>query len=77
MSSGLGIFRELGFVVGEGHGAYRRLSLVPAAGKVDLTSVRYSEGLDEIAEFQVFREWVMSSPAEELLERFNRPILPS
>ena len=78
VSAGLGIFRELGFVVGEGHGAYRRLSLVPAAEKVDLaSSVRYSEGLDEIAEFQVFREWVMSSPPEELLSRFNRPILPS
>jgi single-stranded-DNA-specific exonuclease len=78
VSSGISVFRELGLVVGEGHGAYRRLTLVPGATRVELAdSVRYSEGLDEIAEFAEFREWVITSTAEELLERFNRPILPT
>ncbi len=79
VSTGLGIFRELGFVTSEGHGAYRRLTLVPADGrKVELeSSVRYAEGLQEIAEFSGFREWVLGSPAAELLARINRPILPT
>ncbi len=78
VSSALGIFRDLGLVTGEGHGAYRRLTLSPVAEKVDLeASVRYAEGLDEIAEFAEFREWVLGAEAQELLARFDRPILPS
>jgi len=78
VSAGLGVFRELGLVDGEGHGAFRRLWLVPSAGKVDLeSSVRYAEGLEEIAEFEEFREWVLGAAPDELLARFNRPILPS
>ena len=38
VSSALGIFRDLGFVVGEGHGAFRRLTFVPSASKVELES---------------------------------------
>jgi len=78
VSAGLGVFRELGLVEGEGHGAYRRLRVVPSAGKVELTSsVRYAEGLEEIAEFEEFREWVLGAVPDDLLARFNRPILPS
>lgn len=78
VSSALGIFRDLGLLTGEGHGAYRRLTLMPSTAKLELTdSVRYAEGLDEIEEFGAFREWVMSCSAEELLTRFNRPILPT
>ncbi len=79
VSSALGILRELGLVEGEGHGSYRRLTLLPApAEKLDLTqSVRYAEGLDEIAEFGEFKEWVLSASPDVLLERFNRPILPT
>lgn len=77
VSSALGIFRELRLVTGEGHGAYRRLTLVPDAERVDLeSSIRYLEGLDEIAQFAEFKEWVLESEALVLLERFNRPILP-
>jgi len=77
VSAGLGVFRELGLVTGEGHGAYRRLTVIPDAPKVDLgSSIRYAEGLDEIAEFAEFREWVLSSTPDVLLARFNRPILP-
>ncbi len=79
VSSALGILRELGLVEGEGHGAYRRLTLLPApAEKLDLAqSVRYAEGLDEIDEFAEFKDWVLSAQPALLLERFNRPILPT
>ncbi|MDP2181187.1 MAG: single-stranded-DNA-specific exonuclease RecJ [Actinomycetota bacterium] len=79
VSSAIGVFRELGLVEGEGHGAYRRLALVPqGGGKVELeSSVRYSEGLQEIEEFGEFRTWVLQAADDELLARFNRPILPS
>ncbi len=78
VSSAIGIFRDLGFVSGEGHGSYRRLTLLPTSGKVELTeSVRYAEGLDEIEQFQAFRRWALDSTAAELLARFNRPILPT
>jgi single-stranded-DNA-specific exonuclease len=77
VSSALGILRDLGFVTGEGHGAYRRLTFTPGESKVDLeASVRYAEGKDEIAEFQGFKAWVLTAEADELLSRFNRPILP-
>ena len=77
VSSAIGIFRDLGFVTGEGHGAFRRLTFTPSDQKVDLeASLRYAEGMDEIAEFQDFKAWVLAAEAEELLARFNRPILP-
>ncbi len=78
VSTTIGILRELHLVASEGHGAYRRLSVLPAPGKVDLTaSVRYAEGLEEIEEFEAFREWALSATPDELLHRFNRPILPT
>lgn len=79
VSSAVGVFRELGLVEGEGYGAYRRLTVLPAPGrKLDLAeSTRYAEGLEEIAEFEEFRTWVLGASADELLARFNRPILPS
>jgi len=78
VSTGLGIFREVGLVTGEGSGAYRRLALLPVEGKVDLTSsVRYSEGIEETEEFSEFRTWVLDAGADELLAAFDRPILPT
>jgi single-stranded-DNA-specific exonuclease len=78
VSSALGILRDLGFVAGEGHGAYRRLTFTGGQQKVNLSSsVRYAEGADEIAEFQEFKSWVLTVGSDELLIRFNRPILPS
>ena len=78
VSSALGVLRDLGFVTGEGHGAYRRLTFVAGTGKVELeSSARYSEGLDEIAEFAEFKAWALTAEPDELLSRFNRPILPT
>ena len=79
VSTGIGVFRELGLVASEGHGAYRRLSLLPSPGqKLDLaSSVRYAEGLDELDDFESFRERALEASADELLHAFNRPILPT
>jgi single-stranded-DNA-specific exonuclease len=77
VSTGVGIFREVGLVTGEGAGSYRRLTLLPVAEKVDLTSsVRYEEGVEETEEFAEFRSWVLEAPAEDLRQAFDRPILP-
>ncbi len=78
VSAGIGVFRELGLVSGEGIGAYRRLRLEPPpTEKTDLTtSVRYAEGLQEAVDFTEFRRWVMAAPAPDLLSAFDRPILP-
>ncbi len=79
VSTGLGVFRELGLVEGEGYGAYRRLTVPPRPEvKVDLnSSIRYTEGAQEIEQFGEFRTWVIESGPDDLLKRFNRPILPS
>jgi single-stranded-DNA-specific exonuclease len=77
VSSALSILRDLGFITSEGHGALRRLTFTPGDRKVDLeSSLRYAEGMDEIAEFEGFKSWVLTATADELLARFNRPILP-
>lgn len=78
VSAGLGVFRELGLLTAEGAGSYRRLRVRERPDKVDLgLSVRYSEALREVEDFARFKEWVLSAAPEELLRRFNRPILPS
>jgi single-stranded-DNA-specific exonuclease len=77
-STGVGIFRDVGLLTGEGAGAYRRLRLLPVDGKVDLTaSVRYAEGAEEVDEFSEFRAWVLGASPDELLAAFDRPILPT
>lgn len=78
VSSGLGILRELGFVRGDGYGAYRQLTFTPGTEKVDLeSSVRYAERKEEIEEFAAFKAWALGASPDDLLARFNRPILPS
>jgi single-stranded-DNA-specific exonuclease len=77
VSSGMGIFRELGFLTTTGHSSARAITLNPTPGKVELqTSVRYLEGRDEQEDFENFQCWALSASADELLTRFNRPILP-
>jgi single-stranded-DNA-specific exonuclease len=79
VSAGLGVFRELGLVESEGAGSYRRLRLLPAPEeRLDLaSSTRYAEGLAEQETFEEFRRWALEAPAEELLARFDSPILPT
>jgi len=40
------------------------------------SSVRYLEGQDEQADFEAFMQWALCATAEELRDRFTRPILP-
>jgi single-stranded-DNA-specific exonuclease len=79
VSTGIGVFRELGLAMSEGAGSYRRLTLVQAPeAKLDLmSSVRYAEGSEEIEDFEAFAARVLEAPADELLHAFNRPILPT
>ncbi|MBN1193451.1 MAG: single-stranded-DNA-specific exonuclease RecJ [Coriobacteriia bacterium] len=79
VSTGIGVFRELGLVSSEGYGAYRRLTMLPAPDtRLDLaSSVRYAEGLDELEDFEAFRSRALEASADELLHAFNRPILPT
>lgn len=51
--------------------------MTQAPQKMELTdSVRYREGLQEVDDFAAFKRWALGAPEHELLERFNRPILP-
>lgn len=78
VSVALSVFRELGFITTEGLTSSRKISLVDNPGKVELhNSVRYAEGLEEIEDFSNFKLWVLDSNPQELLERFNKPILPN
>lgn len=78
-STAMSVFRELALIRTEGHGPYRRITVVtPAPGKLELTqSVLYSEGLREIEEFARFRQWALGASSPDLLARVNQPILPS
>jgi single-stranded-DNA-specific exonuclease len=78
VSCGISVFRELGFVETSGASVARYIRLVPNPGKMDLEdSVRYREGLEELQNFDEFRVWALKANAHDLLDRFNRPILPS
>lgn len=78
VSVALGVFRELGFIATEGNSSARRISMLPTTDKVELNaSVRYAEGLEEIADFASFKSWVLDADPQDLLDRFNKPILPS
>jgi len=77
-SIALGVFRELGFLSTEGRSSARRIILAPSPDKVDLEqSVRYAEGLEEIVDFDDFKQWVLTASADQLRDRFNKPILPT
>ncbi len=77
VSCGISVFRELGFLETSGRGVARRISMVQGPSKMCLEdSVRYREGLDQIDEFSQFKAWALQAQGDELLARFNRPILP-
>lgn len=77
VSCGISVFRELGFLETSGRGVSRHIAMVPGPSRMELEdSVRYVEGKEELAEFSEFKNWALSASADELLARFNRPILP-
>lgn len=77
VSSGIGVFKELGFLETSGRGAARRIKMVLGPQKMSLTdSVRYREGLDEVEDFAAFKAWALGAKPDELEARFQRPIVP-
>ena len=77
VSSGLGIFEELGFCHVTGHDDGRRIQMTENPGHVQLTrSIRYLEGLRSRMEFSSFRAWALDASASDMLARVNRPITP-
>ena len=77
----LSVFSELGLVelgsVPSNASEVVTVHVVDYGGKVELTdSVRYREGLDEVAEFEDFSEWVLKRSVKVLQERIRRPLLP-
>lgn len=78
VSCGISIFRELGFLQTSGYGTARRIAMVPNAPRMDLEcSTRYLEGLRSREAFSDFCDWALWAKADEMLERINRPIVPS
>jgi len=78
VSCGISIFRELGFLQTSGHGTARRIAMVDSPSRMDLEqSTRYLEGLRARDAFAEFRDWALGADAQAMLERVNRPIVPS
>lgn len=77
VSCGISVFRELGFLETSGKSVARRIVMVQQPPKMNLEdSVRYREGLEQVESFASFKAWALSAQSDELLARFNRPILP-
>ncbi len=78
VSCGISVFRELKFLETSGHGSARRIRMIDNPVKVELTdSIRYLEGIRSLDDFIDFKMWALQSPADILLARINRPIVPS
>lgn len=80
--AGVAIFEELGLVrtrTEEANDAIQHyLHVVDYEGKVELVeSVRYQEGLDEIASFTRFKDWILGCSAEELERCIQCPLMPA
>ena len=77
-STGIAVFRELGFLETSGRGPSRHIRMVEGPSHMELAqSARWREGCDQAAAFAEFKQWALSATADELLARINRPILPN
>ncbi len=77
VSSGIGIFRELGFLTTSGYGSMRRILMAIAPARMDLeASIRYLEGQRSREDFGRFRDWILTCTAQEMLHNVCRPIVP-
>ena len=79
--SGVAVFEELGLVETRteqvDNNTHHFIHVVDYKGKVELIdSVRYREGVDEIASFDRFKDWVLSCSAEELECCVQKPLMP-
>jgi single-stranded-DNA-specific exonuclease len=79
IGAGIKILEELGLIEIGGNGPHRQIRLQSLPKKrIDLEqdSVRYEEGMHEKEMFENFKNWVLKSNADQLLEMINRPIYP-
>jgi single-stranded-DNA-specific exonuclease len=79
IGAGIKILEELGLIQIGGSGSYREIRLQSLPTKrinLEQDSVRYEEGMHEKEMFENFKNWVLKSSSDELLEMINRPIYP-
>lgn len=77
VASGVSIFSELGLCSIAGWGDSRRVLVASPPAHVELArSARYVEGEHALDAFARFSEWALTAPADELIARVNRPIMP-
>ncbi len=79
---GISVFTELGLIESsrsfEGGYEVHGFKVREGASKVELTdSVRYQEGMDELAGFKAFCEWAMMCDMAGLVARITHPITPN
>ncbi len=79
---GLSVFDELGLITRSSTFTdgvtVHKVSVASGESKVDLTdSARYCEGLSEISNFELFREWALNSTVEQLTYQVTHPITPN
>ena len=78
VSAGIAIFKELGLLSTTGYGMSRVVHVPLNPSHVELErSIRYREGIHAREEFHAFRDWVLSASAHELLDRIDKPIVPT
>lgn len=78
VSSGIAIFKELGFLETHGFSRARRIIMTKQPEKKDLSlSSRFVEGERTSLAFSSFKDWVLHADEAELLAHINRPITPS
>ena len=77
VSHWLGIFEELGFLEREVSGSKRTIILNERPNKANLEdSLRYTEGLAELDDYEKYLSVAFTANTEELLQAVNRPIYP-
>ncbi len=77
VSHWLGIFEELNFLSRETNGSKRTIIINEKPSKTDLEeSLRYTEGVAEMAEYEKYAELAFSKDSASLLKAINRPIFP-
>lgn len=77
IAAGLGIFQEFGFLDVRGFVENRHILMTEAPRHTDLScSVRLQEGMRAREDFVSFRDRILTAPAQELLYKLCRPIVP-
>jgi len=77
IENSLAVFEELGLLTYEIDDESLLISIFDTINKVELSaSSRYLEGMEELALFEQFRQWVFEASPEDLRLRIIGPLLP-